>query len=323
VLNIVLAVFLGVAIAAALFMMRMSRSIIRRLYRCNGIRSRKSRTAQEMATLERTGATVLVMELQGALFFGTAERLANEIATQMLQDTRHVILDLRRITELDSTGAQILQEIDADLAAYGKRLLISVAQPSESAELLTDSGVLDAVTPARVFRDVDRAIEWAEDDLLRSEAREGDAEKEMPLDRVSILTGFTPKDVAAIEKHLRRVVYEAGRVIFREGESGKELFIVAKGTASAYLHQASGGDIRLATFAPGTVFGEIAILDAGPRSATIVTNDELVCYVLPDKEFELLSAQAPAVAIKLLANLGRELSRRVRQANRTIHQLEQ
>jgi SulP family sulfate permease len=323
VLDIVLAVFLGVAIAAALFMVRMSRSIIRRLYRCKDIRSRKSRTAQEIAILEQTGATVLVMELQGALFFGTAEKVANEIAAQMLQDTRHVILDLRRITEIDSTGAQILHEIGADLAAHGKHLLISVAQPSESAELLADAGVIDAMTPARIFRDLDRAIESAEDELLRSDPREDGAEKEIPLDRISILTDFTSEDLAAIEKHLGRVVYEPGRVIFREGETGKELYIIAKGAASAYLHQANGGDIRLASFAPGTVFGEIAILDGGPRSATVVTNGELVCYVLPDKEFKLLSAQDPAVAIKLLTNLGRELSRRVRQANRTIHQLEQ
>jgi SulP family sulfate permease len=322
-IDIVLAVFLGVAIAALLFLVRMSRSIIRRLYRCTGVRSRKSRTLQEMDVLARTGSTILVMELQGALFFGSAEKLANEIAAQMLQDTRYVILDLRRITEIDSTGSQILQEINADLASHGKRLLLSVAQPSEPAELLADSGVVDAVTRDKIFRDFDRAIEWAEDDLLRAEAREGDAQTEIPLDRAGILTGFTPAEVAEVEKHLERVVYEPGRVIFREGDPGNELFIIAKGTASAFLRQASGGDIRLVTFAPGTVFGELAILDAGTRSAAVATDHELVCYVLTGKDFASLSERAPAVAIKLLANLGRQLSHRLREANRTIQQLEE
>lgn len=321
--DIVLAVFLGVAIAALLFLVRMSRSIIRRLYRCTGVRSRKSRTLQEMDVLARTGSAILVMELQGALFFGSAEKLANEITAQLLQDTRYVILDLRRITEIDSTGSQILQEINADLVLHGKRLLLSVAQPSASAELLADSGVVDALTRDRIYPDLDRAIEWAEDDLLRAEAREGDAQTEIPLDRASILAGFTPADVAAVEKHFQRVVYEAGRVIFREGEPGNELFIIAKGTASAFLHQASGGDMRLVTFAPGTVFGELAILDAGTRSATVATEHELVCYVLTGKDFASLSEGAPAVAIKLLANLGRQLSHRLRGANRTIQQLEE
>ena len=103
---------------------------------------------------------------------------------------------------------------------------------------------------------------------------------------------------------------------------GKELFIVTKGRASAYLNQADGRDIRLATFAPGGVFGELAILDAGPRSASLVADDEVTCYVLSETQFALLAKDAPGVAIKLLSGLGRELSKRLRRANRTIQQLE-
>jgi len=322
-IDIVLAVFLGVAIAALLFMVRMSRSTVRRLYRGAGVRSRKFRPLQDMDVLTRTGASILVMELQGALFFGSAEKVANEIAAQVQQDTRYVILDLRRITEIDSTGSQILQEINADLASHGKYLLLSVAQPSAPAELLADSGVVDAVTRDRIFPDLDRAIAWAEDDLLRAEARSGDEQAELPLDQAGILAGFAPAEVAQLEKQLERVVYEAGRVIFREGDPGNELFIIAKGTASASLRQADGGDIRLVTFTPGTVFGELAVLDAGARSATVTADGELVCYVLKGEDFAALSERSPAVAIKLLANLARRMSHRLRDANRTIQQLEE
>ena len=64
------------------------------------------------------------------------------------------------------------------------------------------------------------------------------------------------------------------------GRKSNELFIVASGRASARLQQSSGGDIRLATFAPGTFFGELAILDAGPRSATLIADDDVnvTCY---------------------------------------------
>jgi len=127
VLNIALAVFLGIAIAVALFVVRMSRSIIRRQYRCDAIRSRKSRNAHEAETLERVGKTIQVMELQGALFFGTGDRLTDEIAAATVQDTRCLILDLRRVTEIDSTGARILLEISADLSRKGSRLLLALA----------------------------------------------------------------------------------------------------------------------------------------------------------------------------------------------------
>ena len=81
-LNIVMAVFIGVALAVFLFVFRMSRSNIRRLYRCDSVRSRKSRGVGEMLVLEVKGNSILVIELQGALFFGSGERLAQIIESE-------------------------------------------------------------------------------------------------------------------------------------------------------------------------------------------------------------------------------------------------
>ena len=110
-------------------------------------------------------------------------------------------------------------------------------------------------------------------------------------------------------------------MIFKEGDPGSHLFIITKGQASVMLKSESR-NIRLATFAPGTVFGELAILDKGPRSASIVADEDLVVYSLSETDFAALRESEPAVAIKILAGLGRELSGRLRRANRTIHQLE-
>jgi SulP family sulfate permease len=319
----VFAVFVGIALAALAFMVRMSRSVIRRMYRCTGVRSRKRRTVAQMELLERSGARILAVELQGALFFGSGERLAAELAEELKHDTGYVALDLRRVTEIDSTGAQILLEVNARLAQRGQHLLLSVTQPSDSARQLAESGVLEVVGPARLFRDMDRAIGWAEDDLLSADAREAAEEKEMPLGATDVAAGFTSAEVAAVEKHLERRVYEPGQEVFGEGDPGEELLIIVKGSASAFVRQSGGGDIRLVSFGPGTVFGELAILDAGPRSAGVKTDTEVICYALSRKAFGRLSDDASATAIKLLGNLGRLLSHRLRDANRTIQQLEE
>jgi hypothetical protein len=60
-------------------------------------------------------------------------------------------------------------------------------------------------------------------------------------------------------------------------------------------------DIRLVTFAAGTVFGELAILDKGARSASVVADEELVCHVLSDRDFEALSTECHSAAIKAKA----------------------
>src|SRR5262249_28609168 len=123
------------------------------------------------------------------------------------------------------------------------------------------------------------------------------------------------------EKHIERVEYHQGHVIFREGEPANDFFIVAKGSASAHLRPADGSDVRLMSFARGTVFGELAFLDAGTRSATVLSDSDLVCYVLSRKGLASLAERAPAAAMRLVSNLASELGLRLRDANRTIRTL--
>lgn len=318
--NIVLAVFIGIAIAILLFVVRMSRGIVRRSYRCDAVHSRKSRGPRAREFLDRAGCEILVMELQSALFFGSGETLAKEIDTARQTETRTVILDLRRVTEIDTTGAQVLTEIKNGLERGGKNLLIAVTANSKPAVRLNDFGVAAAL-PGKVFPDVDRAIEWAEDDLLKNESSLPGAGTEIPLEKMGLLAGFTPSEISALSQRFRRETYAAGKPVFHEGEPGDEVFLIAKGTASVFIKQ-PGGNIRLATFATGTVFGELALLDEGKRSASVIADEELVCYGLTKLSFAALAKEAPAVAIRLVSALGRELSARLRAANRTIHQLE-
>ncbi len=319
-LNIVLAVFIGVAVAIALFVLRMSRSVVRRTYRCSVIRSRTSRTEPERAFLERAGDAILVMELQGALFFGTGEKMLSDVESALRRETSCVILDLRRLTEIDSTGANALLELKTKLAKQGKELSLVLAEQTMAMKFLKNFGVPSSIGDAYIFPDVDRAIERAEDSLLRTQPLRMYRD-EIPLATVGLFAKFNPTDLAAIEQHLRRASYQAGSVIFREGDPGNELFVVTKGSASAYLHSPNT-NIRLATFAPGAMFGELALLDPGARSATVVADTDLVCYALTTSDFAAMAANFPGVALRLLAAIGRELSGRLRTANRTIQHLE-
>ena len=286
-INIVPAVFIGVAIAVALFVFRMSRSIIRRSYRCGTIHSRTSRTAPDRAFLEGSGDAILVMELQGALFFGTGEKMLSEIETALRRETSCVILDLRRLTEVDSTGANVLLELKANLAQRNIELLLAAAAKTIAMERLESFGVLSSIGDANIVPDVDRGIQRAEDDLLRTQPQLHDTE--MPLAQVGVLAGFSATDLKVIEPYLKRASYPAGAVVFRENEVGNEVLMVIRGTASAYL-QTPNTNIRLATFAPGTIFGELAILDEGVRSATVIADKELACRALTTSDFAALSA---------------------------------
>jgi len=317
--NIVLAVFLGLALAILLFLFRMSHSSIRRRYRCDAFRSRKARGVEELQILEKQGSSILVIELQGALFFGSAERLAQEIDLETAQKTQWIVLDLRRVTEVDSTGVRILADIDADLARRKVRLALVFHEGSEIAQRLAE-------LPGRRAPDVDRAVEWVEDELLNGAAgvvsSASGSTAELPFEDVSLLRYFAPEQIRRLHPHFERAEWAAGSTIFKAGDPGSHLFLVTRGRASVRLIS-ERRNIRLATFAPGSVFGELALLDKGPRSATITADDDLTTWALSEQSFKALQTQSPDIAIAILSALGRELSGRLRQANLTIHQLEE
>jgi MFS superfamily sulfate permease-like transporter len=322
--NLVAGVAVGMAVAVLFFLLRMSKSVVRRTYRGDVVRSRRTRDPRLMDLLSGEGRKIVTFELEGPIFFGTAEYLAVQVEAALRQETSYVLLDLKRVNELDSTGARVIQQLHGRLARDGKRLLVSHAQDSRLLwSVMKDMGVAAALGRDALFADTDAALEWVEDQLIigsRSGAALGD---EVPLDRLAVLAGLSAAERELVGRTLGRRVYQRGAIVIKEGDTDRSLFMISKGTASVKV--TLGGQARekrLASFSPGAVFGEVALLDEEPRSATVTADEELVCYVLDEARFGALTREHPSIAIKLLTNLSRELSRRLRKANAMISQLE-
>lgn len=322
-MNIVFAVGIGIAVTVLFFLFRMSKSIIRRAYRCNVVHSRKTREPRHMQVLSDHGAKILVLELEGPIFFGTAENLALYLEAAWRDDVSYVVIDLKRVNDIDSTGAKTLLQAHDRMTREGKYMLLSsLPERTHVANLLKDMGVTAALTRQRLFNDTDRAIEWAEEHLILAQLGDEESGVEFPFGKLDVLAGMNEEELIAMKNAMERRAYRKGDILFREGDISDELYVIAKGSASVRLRlSGTERETRLITFSPGTVFGELALLDQEARSATVESDDDLVCYVLTRRQFENLTAEHSAVAIKLLANLGRELSGRLRRANRTIYQL--
>ena len=125
------------------------------------------RDAELTEFLSREGRRIVVFELEGALFFGTAEELAARIEAAARASVAVVILDLRRVNDIDSTGARILLQIQDGLRREGKRLLLSHADdhPAVSTALQA-MRVSAAVGQAAMFHDTDAALEHAEEMVI-------------------------------------------------------------------------------------------------------------------------------------------------------------
>ncbi len=326
VLDIVHAVLLGAGIAIVLFILRMSSSLVRRTYRGDAVPSRRERGARQRALLAEHGRLVHVLQLEGAIFFGTVGRLADAVDRAVAEGARFLVLDLGRVTDVDGTGGRLLAQIEADLATRGGHLLLAGRiEHSQWWRTLRDLGVTTPGSGDQPFPDSDRAVEWAEDQIL---AAAGDDAVDRPaaasaleIEDLEVFRGLSVTDRATLRGALETRRYAAGDVVIAEGATESDLFLVTRGRASVHLREPDGRVTRIASVSAGAVLGEIALLDHAPRSATVVADEELTCFVLTEAAFRELEAKHPTIAISLHGSLAREVSGRLRRATQTIRHL--
>jgi MFS superfamily sulfate permease-like transporter len=320
--SVALAVVAGLLIAVLSFLVNMSHSVVRRVIRGDAVRSRRSRGPEQMAILARLAARIAVIELEGVIFFGTADDLLTRIDQCLREGATHIIIDLGRVHDVDTTGAQILIQIHERVRSRGGMLLISQAAPGQpQRDFLVDMGVVAHLGEHAFTSDVDHALERAEHALLEAEGAELTSTAEIPLRSLHMFDRLAAGDLAVLQPLLTRRVFTPGQFVFREGDPGDDLFVIAQGTAS--VRRAEGArSTRLITFGEGTVFGEMALLDARPRSASVQADGPLVCYSMTRAQFEEIVEGHPDIALKLLTSLAQELGRRLRFTNDIVDNLQ-
>jgi len=124
------------------------------------------------------------------------------------------------------------------------------------------------------------------------------ADVEQTLAKVPLFSGVKPKDLTRLEKRMQERSFNEGDEITKEGESGIGFFVIEDGNATVSI----GGKI-LRTLGPGEYFGEVALIDSGPRSATVVATTDLRCRGMSAWEFKPFVEEHPDVAWALLETL--------------------
>ncbi|HEU4658891.1 MAG TPA: Crp/Fnr family transcriptional regulator [Capillimicrobium sp.] len=139
-------------------------------------------------------------------------------------------------------------------------------------------------------------------------------------DAVALLRGVPVFETLA-EPDLVRIAqlavprrFDAGQVVFREGDASDTCYVVHRGHARAIRAHPDGRTLTLAHFGPGDIFGELAIFDDERRSATVEALDELRTIAILGPDFRRLLNEHAELAVKLVVSLGR----RLREANERL-----
>jgi len=106
-----------------------------------------------------------------------------------------------------------------------------------------------------------------------------------------------------------------GTTIFIENMPGEALFLIRKGIVRISKMFAEGDEKTLVVLGPEDIFGEMAIIDGLPRSATARVAEDAELISLKKKDFEMLSQKSPDLALKMVMNIVRVFSKRIREAD--------
>jgi sulfate permease, SulP family len=322
VFNLIVAIMVGLLASSAHFIVRAARVRFRHAYRGDHVHSKRARPREDLEALRTLGGAIAVFELQGPLFFGSAGRIVARMQHEA-PDARYVIVGLSRVDDIDASGFRVVYQFMSRLRREGRFVLIGHLTTRHPLwPHLADMGVDPGHVGDQFFPDTDRALQWAEDRLLATRNGAHGIRAELTLAEIWALHGSSPEMLEWFGRHLTRQVHPAGGVIIREGDADRSLYLLAAGTVNVVTGGSDDGPHRIGSFSPGTVFGEIAFLDAGLRSAFAVADEEVVCHVLTLDTFERLRRERPDFAVTFLANLSLDLAHRLRTASTEIRALQ-
>jgi len=309
--SVIAGVIVGCVLAGIIFVMNMSRPIVRRTLFGTEIQSKRLRPTKDVEILRGTGSTRSVLQLEGVLFFGNADDLSAQIKS-LFQSTDMITLDLRGVNDIDVSGANILANLVSKSRELKKFLLFCHVPPSclrTIERLVPKTGTMEVL----IKQDLDSALEWMEEKSLLLNADKRSRADVLALGDMEFLAGIEERDLNRLSQVLTRRAFAQGEIICREGDVGDRMWLLAKGSVSVRLTLRGGSEsIRIASLARGTIIGEMSLIDSARRSATIVADEPVVCYELLRDNFATMLSDHPAIATKLLSNLARELSRRLR-----------
>jgi MFS superfamily sulfate permease-like transporter len=307
-MSVIAGIIAGFALAGIIFIINMSRPIVRRRY--SGLSSKRFRTEVETGILTRSASRRVVLELEGVLFFGNADDLSRQI-TGILTGADMIALDLRGVSDIDVSGETVLQNLCQRTARRNKTLLfcnVPAAHVSQIRRVIEPAGM------PPIFPDLDFTLEWMEDAGLRKECPADQRTGIVSFEEHDFTRGLDSRERAILQTYLRGCEFQPGEILCREAEPADRMWLLTKGSVSVRLGVADARRVRrMATLPMGTVTGSMALLGAGAFAlADIVADEHVMAYELDRSAFDDILRDHPLLAAKMLRNVGRELSRRLR-----------
>ena len=311
VFNMVAGVFVGVLAGFVLYAWRNGKRMVRVVSTGAHVHSNCTRLRGEMRLLAQGAELIRYIEFEGALFFGSTEFMETLVLGQF-GPGHYLVVDWAHVKSADSTVARAFVKCMEAAPAAGTSMVVSGLDDlaTEVPEI-----VQMAAAKGRLYPDADRALEWAENEVIAKERETQPGDSTAIIDAQSWLQGVPVEARSTLESALELRLIRAGEKVFSAGDPASELMIVIQGSVDIVLQIGTGRDIRVARFRSGATMGELGFLDASPRSASAIAAEDVLLGVLTRARFDELAKHWPQAGQQVLVNLALDMAIRLRRTN--------
>jgi len=316
-------VALGIVAALLRFVVSYSRmDSVSHQFTGKNYRSRVTRSLAHRYLLDEIGHRLYIAQLQGFIFFGTADKLLKRIRQHVESPenevTHYVVLDFSRVTGLDSTALLSFHKLKQVLTIHDITIIFTEVNTAVHQQLVSD-GLDSGDGSVRFFPDLDRGVEWCEDQLLQ---QSGVTETDVPASLSEQLTFLLPEemDLAELLHYLEPISVAAGEHIMLQGDEPEFLFFVETGQVTAQLERSDRAPIRLETMHDG-VIGEIGFYLDQERAASIIADEPSLLYRLSRQKLKQIEQENPETAAVLHRIIVHLLAERITRMVTTVNAL--
>lgn len=308
-------ILIGVVISILVFIVNYSRiSPMKSSASLATTRSSVARSQGELAILASGGDAVVVLKLQGFLFFGTASALLAEVkkrVTPLAGRRSYVLIDFKAVNGIDASAGFLFTKMRQFLDREQSTLVLTALSAQVQA-VLAKSGVLAG--EIAVFGDLDYALEWAENQVLTAVGFHAD--RHPIADQLAARLGDMTK-AEMLLRYLEVMDCAAGETVIRQGDSTTDVYFIESGHLSAVL-DIGGKTLRLRKFGPGALFGEMAVYLGERRTASVVADTAARLHRLTPAALARLTAEDPRAEAVFHELMARTMAERIAFQNRQL-----
>jgi SulP family sulfate permease len=294
--------------------------------------------------LRQEGKALIILELQGYIFFGTANNIHTQLKERLKSDRedppRVVMLDFRRVSGIDASAALSFTRLKRLLSQYRIVLVFTQLSPEVETQLRRDVLTAGDQDYWRVFPDLDHGLEWFEQLVLQSEAAERMAVVAQPgviqvgQDQGGIALLFAAlgaegvgsdedvdQSLMRLMRYLERVEVDADCPLIQQGERHEHLYFLDSGELVVEYYTDEDKSVRLAASGPGTIVGELSFYLGTPASATVTAARPSILYSLSSTSLQRMEQEDPLASVLLHRFLLKRVGSRLLGALETIEEL--